>query len=384
MNISHEDTKTRSFGVRRLAAAFERELAPASLDSYKTSVSSISKIPSDTGSSAGNLDTTVSSTRSLWSTYSHVSKEAGASSLSKAAASRTHSIWRSRKSEKLFVPSCLRVKYFNAQRGSSLVPMLVVAAVVFGIAWLLLDVVMPTPKLANTREATVFLWNDIPEAVEHAIRANDPALFSPSHLNSKDVFGESRTHYTPSWENGMPGLRPLADTVEQPSWPALFTSMPPAVAAVAPAQEAPVPTKIVFSESLAGRNPSVPKFTPEEMRALPPMEFLIAVRDDGRVAHVFSLATSAAADELEQTATKLLYASTFSNLGSAGVPSASEGVSPSGVASAATSYLVSLATTGEDARAPQRGEAAPILNSKFYILHSYTWGTATILWGNDQ
>jgi len=237
-----------------------------------------------------------------------------------------------------------------------LLPYCLVALLVFGVAWLVFDVVMPTPRLSNMREATVFLWSDIPEMVEHMICANDPAMFSPSLLDDKDVLWKSRTHYTPSWENGLPELRLLTDSAEQPlsSWPALFTSASPVVTAVAPVEELPVPTKIVFSETLAARSPSVPKFTPEGTRALQPMEFLIAVRDDGRVVHVFSLTASAVEGELEQIVIKALYASMFSDR---------------------TEQSETNFTLIPDCA--KRGlRSCP--------LSPITWGTVTILWGNDQ
>jgi len=246
---------------------------------------------------------------------------------------------------------------------SLLVPTM--AAVAVGVAWLVLDVAMPAARLSNAREATVFLWRDIPESVEHMIRGNDPALFSPAILNDRSVWELSPTRYTPSWENGLPELRPLPSAAVSPvsSWPALFAHTAPAVTAVPPVKEPPAPTKIVFSEALAVRNPSVPKFAHEGERALPPMEFLVAVRDDGRVAHVFPLNSTAATSALEEAVAKLLYASEFSEQLSRG----------------------SGEPGGPGGSSDGRGEATQaLLTAHCSLLTPLTWGTVTFLWGNDQ
>ena len=226
--------------------------------------------------------------------------------------------------------------------------MVVVAAFAVAAVWLVFDVAMPVPRLSTTREAAVYMWRDIPEAVEHMIRGNDPALFSPTLLHAEGVWDSLHTSYTPSWENGLPELRPLPNTAASPVsiWPALFSSEPPVVTAISPAKEPPVLTKIVFSETLTARNPSLPKFTPEGgARALPPMEFLVAVRDDGYVAHVFLLTSTAAIGALEETVTRLLYASTFSEQ--------------------------------KIDQSDQSDRVKPLITP-------YTWGTVTFFWGNDQ
>ena len=203
---------------------------------------------------------------------------------------------------------------------------IVLAGILHAGLFFAFSILYPRPENTGPNPAQFFfIPAGSPDATRlHALlRSSDPAVFAPGlGLDLPDPFPP--VAYVPRYVSDQPALvslPPAAKTdfpASAPAGPVVIRDRNPKSA---PLDQVPAPTKLVGSGLLAKRTPLLPKdtvfmvapgFDPE------PAVFLVSVRADGQVGHIFQQHGSGDA-ALDAKATNLLRWNRFSP-----VPSGSE------------------------------------------------------------
>jgi len=195
---------------------------------------------------------------------------------------------------------------------------ILLAAILHAGMFFVFSIIYPRPENSGPEPAQIyFITPGTPDAarLEELLRSSDPAVFAPGRgLDLPDPVPPAA--YTPQYHSDKPELAPLPAIAEtRMSAPVaagpvpMRRTAPPAVASSTPA-----PTALLATQALAERLPSLPTglvfpipqgFDPE------PAVFLVAVRPDGRVSHIF-LQRSSGNTALDLQASALLRKSKFS------------------------------------------------------------------------
>lgn len=212
---------------------------------------------------------------------------------------------------------------FEWQGRHHLHPMLpvtiVLAAILHAGLFFAFSILYPRPETSGPNPAQIFfIPPDSPDAarMQALLRSSDPAVFAPGlGLDLPDPFPP--VAYVPRYISDKPALDPLP-AAKKSDFPTSAPAGPVPVwsgkAKSSEAQPAPAPTKLVASGALSERVPSLPKetlfmveagFDPE------PAVFLISVRENGQVAHIF-LQHGSGDSELDAKAINLLRWNKFS------------------------------------------------------------------------
>jgi len=172
---------------------------------------------------------------------------------------------------------------------------ILLAAILHAGLFFVFSIIYPRPENSGSEPAQIFFITPGSEdatRLEMLMRSSDSAVFAPGRgLDLPETLPP--VDYTPLYDSDKPALDPLP-AARAALTPAPFFSGPVLLPETRPKSPsprgAPVPTKLISSDSLAGRIPALPGGTvfqiPEGFDPEPSV-FLVAVRGDGRTAHVF-------------------------------------------------------------------------------------------------
>ncbi len=212
---------------------------------------------------------------------------------------------------------------FEWQGRHHLHPMLpltiVLAAILHAGLFFAFSILYPRPENSGPNPAQIFFVPPgSPDAarMQGLLRSSDPAVFAPGlGLDLPDPFPP--VAYVPRYVSDKPTLDPLPPATKSdfprsaPAGPVPVWSGNPKSPEVRPA---PAPTKLVAGGALSERVPSLPKETLFMVQAgfdPEPAVFLISVRENGQVAHIF-LQHGSGDTELDAKAINLLRWNKFS------------------------------------------------------------------------
>jgi hypothetical protein len=153
------------------------------------------------------------------------------------------------------------------------------------------------------------------------LAAADPALFSPAHPSTRDVWKLPETTYVASFDTSQPALLTAPPAPPDLPQPPVSSTGPVSrdFAAIASRRqtEPGAPTAVTFGRELAGRSTTPPEHvsfavvSPDGLKSLAPAEFLIAVSPEGRPLYFF-LRKSSGSEALDRAALQYLTALRFS------------------------------------------------------------------------
>jgi hypothetical protein len=157
----------------------------------------------------------------------------------------------------------------------------------------------PAEPAVPRRSAGVFVlapWSEDAAKVTPMIAAADPALFSASASEDRDIWLLPSTDYPPSFDSLRPSLAPLPT---EPPQVTSFTSSAPVSSErrsrPIPKAEPTLPTRIEWTGALRDFSfepaPGVAFAAPARQNLLP-LEFLVAVGPHGKLLHAFPLGSS--------------------------------------------------------------------------------------------
>ncbi|MFZ4774340.1 MAG: hypothetical protein ACOYM3_03190 [Terrimicrobiaceae bacterium] len=172
---------------------------------------------------------------------------------------------------------------------------ILLAALLHAGLFFVFSIIYPRPENSGPEPAQVYFitpGSDDAARLEMLMHSSDSAVFAPGRgLDLPDPI--PRVAYTPQYASDKPSLDALPA-------PGAAVNVPPLVSGPVPIRETkpessgtvaePAPTKIFSSDSLAARTPALPAGTTFQIPLgidPEPVVFLVAVRGDGRVAHVF-------------------------------------------------------------------------------------------------
>lgn len=147
------------------------------------------------------------------------------------------------------------------------------------------------------------------------LAAADPALFSPAHASTRDVWKLPETTYVASFDTAQSGLLtapPTAPEIQQPPVSSTGPVSREFSAASRRREMAPgVSTAVTFGRELAGRSRTPPEnfsfsvIPPDGLKSLAPAEYLVAVSPEGRPLYFF-LRNSSGSEVLDRAALRYL------------------------------------------------------------------------------
>ncbi len=172
---------------------------------------------------------------------------------------------------------------------------ILLAALLHAGLFFVFSIIYPRPENTALEPAQVYFISPGSEdaaRLEMLMHSSDSAVFAPGRgLDLPEPVPP--VAYTPQYDSDKPALAPLPAPERALTQAPLFSGPVPLGGkkpkATSPAA-APAPTKLISSDTLAGRIPSLPEgivfqiplgVDPE------PAVFLVAVRGDGRTSHVF-------------------------------------------------------------------------------------------------
>lgn len=177
-----------------------------------------------------------------------------------------------------------------------LLPLTILAAAILHAGlFFVFSIIYPRPENSGPDPAQIFFimpGSADASRLEGVIRSSDPAVFAPGRgLDLPEPVPP--VTYTPQYASDKPLLDPLPPDAKSDAPLPAFSGPVPVRRDRAKASGLPparVPTKLTSADSLAGRLPALPEnsvfsipqgFDPE------PAVFLVSVRGDGRVSHLF-------------------------------------------------------------------------------------------------
>jgi hypothetical protein len=188
---------------------------------------------------------------------------------------------------------------------------ILLAALLHAGLFFLFSIIYPHPQNGGPDPAQIaFIPPGSPDADRLAalLESSDSAVFAPGR--GLDLPAPvPPTAYIPSYATDHPVLDPLPQIqAESASKPAVAGPVRLRVPQLPPTALPPAPTRLISSDALASRLPALPNgvlfsvppgFDPE------PATFLVAIRGDGRVSHIF-LQHSSGNPSLDDRASDLL------------------------------------------------------------------------------